>query len=65
MRAIAMFMLIIAVIYFLYVITHPEFGSVFYIGTLPIGSAVLQIFYGFYIIVMIGLFIGSCFIKSK
>lgn len=65
LRAISALMLVIAVIFLGYVFTHPEFGTVFNIGKIEIGPAVWKAFYCLYAVTMIGLFVGSFFVKSK
>ena len=65
LRTISAFMFVIAVVYLGYVFTHPEFGSVFNIGKFQIGSAVWRIFYCLYAVTMVGLFVGSSFVKAK
>ena len=58
-RLISGIMLIVAIVFLLYALTHPESGSVFYIGGVAIGSAVWRAFYTVYIGIMIGLFGAS------
>lgn len=65
LRSISAVMFVIAVVYLGYVFTHPEFGSVFYIGKLEIGPTIWRIFYAVYAAIMIGLFVGSFFVKNK
>mgnify|MGYP001529152304 FL=1 len=65
MRIISLIMLVIAVVFFALALTHPEFGTTFYIGSLEIGSSIWREFYLLYVIVMIGLFIASCLVSKK
>ncbi len=65
LRIISAVMFVIAVVYLGYVFTHPEFGSVFYIGKFEIGPTIWRIFYAVYAATMIGLFVGSFFVKNK
>ncbi len=65
LRAISALMFVIAVVFLGFVFTHPEFGSVFNIGKLEIGATVWRIFYAVYITTMIGLFVGSFFVKTN
>ena len=65
LRIISGVMLIIAVVFLSIALTHPEFGTVFYIGNLRIGAAFWRIFYIIYAIIMVGLFITSFFINDK
>lgn len=65
LRVTSAVMLVIAAIYLWYVFTHPEFGSVFYIGKLEIGPTIWKVFYCLYAAAMVGCFIGSFFVKSK
>ena len=65
LRIISGVMLIIAVVFLSIALTHPEFGTVFYIGNLRIGAAIWRIFYIIYAIIMVGLFITSFFINDK
>lgn len=64
LRIISGVMLIAAIVFLSFALTHSEFGTVFYIGPFEIGSAIWRAFYVFYVIVMIGLFAVS-FIPNK
>ena len=64
LRIISAIMFIIALLFLIYAFTHPEAGSVFYIFGQPIGSHEWRSFYGLYAIVVIGLFIISCFCQE-
>ena len=57
-------MLLIAIIFVGYALTHPEAGSVFYIGDFEVGPEELQAFYKFYFVTMIVMFFAS-FVKGK
>ena len=66
LRIISGVMLIIAVVFLSIALTHPEFGTVFYIGNLRIGAAIWRAFYLIYVVVMVALFIASfCVDKVK
>ena len=64
LRIISAIMFIIAILFLIYALMHPEAGSVFYIFGQPIGSQEWRSFYALYIIVMIGTFIISCFVDE-
>ena len=63
-RVSAISMLLIAIIFVGYALTHPEAGSVFYIGDFEVGPEELQAFYKFYFVTMIVMFFAS-FVKGK
>lgn len=66
LRIVSGVMFIVAVVYLTFAMTHPEFGSVFYIGSWAIGPEIWRTFYVFYALVMIGLFVASFFVgKNK
>lgn len=65
LRLISLVMLIIAVIFVICALSCPTCGSVFYIGSLRIGSEVWRVFYAIYAIVMVLLFILSFFVRKK
>ncbi len=65
LRLVSLVMLVIAIVFLSYALTHPELGTVIYIGSLKIGSAIWRAFYLIYIIVMIALFGISFFVKDK
>lgn len=65
LRIISGVMLIIAVVFLSIVLTHPEFGTVFYIGNLRIGAAIWRAFYLIYAVVMVGLFVASFFCRQE
>ena len=62
LRIISGIMFIVAVIFLSLALTHPEFGTVFYIGTWEVGSAVWRAFYVAYAITTILLFVLSFFV---
>ena len=64
LRIISVIMFIIAILFLIYALMHPEGGSVFYIWGQPIGSHEWRSFYGLYLMIMIGLFIISCFCQE-
>ena len=66
LRIISGVMFIIAVVFLSIALTHPELGTVFYIGSLRIGAAIWRAFYLIYVVVMVALFIASfCADKVK
>ncbi|MBQ8209424.1 MAG: hypothetical protein IJZ35_02435 [Clostridia bacterium] len=65
LRLVSLVMLIIAIVFLSYALTHPEFGTVFYIGSLEIGPAIWRTFYLIYAIVMVVLFAASFSTKEK
>lgn len=65
LRTVSVIMLMVAVIYLGYALTHPEFGTVFYIGKLEIGPVVWKSFYFVYALVMIGLCVASFLCDKK
>ena len=64
-RVIATVMLLIAIAFIGYALTHPEAGSVFYIGIFVVGVAEMIAFYKFYAAIMIVLFCVSFVPKRK
>lgn len=64
-RVISLIMLVIAILFLGYAFTHPEFGSVFYIGKVEISSSVWRLLYAVYLAVTVGLFVGSFWVKTK
>lgn len=62
LRWISLVMLIVAVVFVGIAITHPELGSVFYIGDWRVGVDVWHAFYAIYAAVMAGAFILSFFV---
>ena len=64
-RCFSGLMLVGAMAFLSYALTHPECGSVFYVFGVPIGSEIWRVFYVVYALVMIGLFIVSFFIRKK
>lgn len=66
LRIISGVMFIIAVVFLSIALTHPELGTVFYIGSLRIGAAIWRAFYLIYAVVMVALFVASfCVDKVK
>jgi len=65
LRTVSLVMLSIGIVYLAYAFTHPEFGTVFYIGSLAIGSTIWRIFYCVYATVTLALYISSIFLKRK
>lgn len=44
LRVVSLFMLIIAIAFLIFALSHPQLGSVFYIGDLAIGSDIWRVF---------------------
>ena len=65
LRLISLSMLIIAIVFLCVALTHPELGTVFYIGTWKIGASVWRAFYLAYAIVTLVLFTASFFVKNR
>ena len=65
LRSVSFFMLIIAIAFLIFALSHPQLGSVFYIGDLAIGSDIWRSFYAVYATVMVTLFGVSFFVKDK
>ena len=64
LRLISFAMLMVAIIFLAVALTHPELGTVFYIGNIKIGSEIWRAFYAGYAIVMVALFGISCCVKK-
>lgn len=65
LRIVSGIMLFVAIIFLSFALTHPEFGTVFYIGSLEIGPSIWRAVYLMYAIVMVGLFVASFFVGEK
>ncbi|MBQ8164172.1 MAG: hypothetical protein IJZ93_07410 [Clostridia bacterium] len=66
LRIISGAMFIVAIVFLAFALTHPEFGTVFYIGEFAIGSEIWRVFYLIYAIVTVALFVTSFFVcKNK
>ena len=65
LRLSSLIMLVIAIVFLSYALTHPESGTVFYIGGLAIGSAIWRAFYLVYTGIMVALFAVSFFVKYR
>ena len=59
LRWVGLGMLLVAVVFLAYAFTHPEAGSVFYIGNWAVGSDEWRIFYLVYAAVTVGLLVAS------
>lgn len=59
LRYISLVMLLIAIVFVCFALSHPEMGTTFYIGNLKIGSDIWKIFYIVYIAIMASLFVLS------
>lgn len=65
LRIFSLIMFIIAVVFVFIALSCPTCGSVFYIGSIRIGSEVWRVFYAIYAIVMVLLFVASFFVPKK
>lgn len=66
LRIISLIMFVVAVVFVFIALSCPTCGSVFYIGSIRIGSEVWRAFYKFYAVVMVLLFVISFLIpKTK
>ena len=65
LRFVSLAMLIVAISFLLCALTHPELGTVFYIGGFKIGSAIWKAFYLMYAVVMVALLGISFFVKER
>lgn len=65
LRLIALAMLAIAVAFIACALANPALGSTIYIGPLEFGAEYWRICYAAYVVVMIGLFAASFFVKEK
>lgn len=65
LRLISLGMFVIAVIFVVCALSAPTLGRTFYIGSIAIGAEVWRVFYGVYVIAMVGLFVGSFFVKRN
>lgn len=64
LRLASLIMLLIAVVFVFIAISCPTCGRVFYIGSFKVTAEVCRTFYKGYVVVMIGLFIASFFVKN-
>lgn len=64
LRLISLVMLVVAIIFVVCALSNPTLGSVFYIGSIPIGVDVWRAFYAVYVLVMVALFVASFFVKK-
>lgn len=65
LRLISLAMFIAAVVFVFIALNCPTCGSVFYIGSIPVGAEVWRACYAFYAIVMALLFLISFFLPKK
>jgi len=65
LRSVSFFMLIIAIAFLIFALSHPHLGSVFYIGDLAIGSDIWRAFYAVYATIAVALFGVSFLVKDK
>ena len=64
LRLISLVMLIAAVIFVAIALGHPEMGHTIWIGPFEFGPAQWQVCYALYVLVMIGLFVSSFFVRD-
>lgn len=64
LRVVSLLMLLVAVIFVFIAITHPTLGRVVYIGPFRFGAKQWRVCYAAYVVVMIGLFVASFFVKD-
>lgn len=65
MRLVSLLMLIAAVVFVAIALGNPQLGRVIWIGPFRFGVKEWYVCYGLYLFVMIGLFIGSFFVREK
>ncbi len=65
MRLVSLCMLIAAVVFVVIALGNPQLGRVIWIGPFRFGVKEWYVCYGLYVLVMIGLFIGSFFVREK
>lgn len=65
LRVISLVMMIVAIVFVCCMMVCPTCGSVFYIGSIEIGPDEWWVFYKTYVVVMVGLFLISFFVKGK
>lgn len=65
LRIISLTMLIIAIIFVLCALSNPQLGHAIYIGNFRFGADQWRVCYAIYVVVMIGLFIASFFVKKN
>jgi hypothetical protein len=58
-------MCLVAVVFLSIALSHPELGTVFYIGSFRVGAEVWRTFYCIYAAVALGCLVVSFFIKDK
>ena len=64
-RRISLVMLFIAVVFVFCALSNPQLGHAIYIGNFRFGADQWRVCYAAYVVVMIGLFISSFFVKDK
>ena len=65
LRWVGIGMCLVAVVFLSIALSHPELGTVFYIGSWRIGVEVWRAFYCIYAAVALGCLVASFFIKDK
>lgn len=64
LRVVSLLMLLVAVIFVFIAINNPQLGRVAYIGPFRLGAEQWRVCYAAYVVVMIGLFAASFFVKD-
>ena len=65
LRRISLVMLVIAVIFVFCALSNPQLGHAIYIGNFRFGADEWRVCYAIYVVVMMGLFVTSFFVKDK
>ena len=65
MRLVSLLLLIAAVVFVVIALGNPQLGRVIWIGPFRFGVKEWYACYGLYVLVMVGLFIGSFFVREK
>ncbi len=64
-RRISLVMLLIAVVFVFCALSNPQLGHAIYIGPFYFGADQWRVCYAAYVVVMIGLFVASFFVKKN
>ena len=65
LRRISLVMLAVAVVFVFCALSAPNLGRTIYIGNFAFGAEQWRVCYAVYVIVMVGLFVGSFFGKKS
>ena len=65
LRRISLVMLVIAVIFVFCALSNPQLGHAIYIGNFRFVADEWRVCYAIYVVVMMGLFVTSFFVKDK